>query len=34
MMKIVRSSAQSYDVAARRRLWTISEELTGVTSPV
>ncbi|GII56552.1 oxidoreductase [Planotetraspora thailandica] len=32
--KIVKSSAQSYDMAAQRRLWTISEELTAVTFPV
>ncbi|GAA1022001.1 putative short-chain dehydrogenase/reductase [Acrocarpospora pleiomorpha] len=32
--KVVKSSARSYDVAAQRRLWTISEDLTGVTFPV
>ncbi|GLW12545.1 hypothetical protein Misp01_76730 [Microtetraspora sp. NBRC 13810] len=32
--KVVRSSARSHDVTAQRRLWTISEELTGVTYPV
>ncbi|GAA4581256.1 SDR family NAD(P)-dependent oxidoreductase [Planotetraspora phitsanulokensis] len=32
--KIVKSSAQSYDEAAQRRLWLISEKLTAVTFPV
>lgn len=32
--KIVASSAQSHDVELQRRLWTISEELTGVSFPV
>lgn len=32
--KVVRSSAQSHDVELQRRLWTVSEELTGVTFPV
>ncbi|NAS23576.1 SDR family NAD(P)-dependent oxidoreductase [Herbidospora sp. NEAU-GS84] len=32
--KVVRSSPQSYDVAAQRRLWSSSEELTGVRFPV
>ncbi|SNT30826.1 NAD(P)-dependent dehydrogenase, short-chain alcohol dehydrogenase family [Streptosporangium subroseum] len=32
--KVVKSSARSYDTAAQRRLWTISEELTGVSFPV
>ncbi|CCK24779.1 Retinol dehydrogenase 13 [Streptomyces davaonensis JCM 4913] len=31
--KVVRSSAASYDLAAQRRLWDLSEELTGVTFP-
>jgi NAD(P)-dependent dehydrogenase (short-subunit alcohol dehydrogenase family) len=31
---VVASSAQSYDVAQQQRLWTVSEELTGVTFPV
>jgi hypothetical protein len=31
---LVRSSAQSHDADAQRRLWAISEELTGVTYPV
>lgn len=30
----VRSSPQSHDEAVQRRLWTVSEELTGVTYPV
>jgi hypothetical protein len=29
-----RSSRQSRDTAIQRRLWTVSEELTGVTFPV
>lgn len=29
--RLVTSSTQSYDVATQQRLWTISEELTGVT---
>ena len=32
--KVVDSSAQSHDEAIQRRLWTVSEELTGVTYPV
>ncbi|MGW0815856.1 SDR family NAD(P)-dependent oxidoreductase [Streptomyces viridiviolaceus] len=32
--KVVTSSATSHDVAAQRRLWAISEELTGVTFPL
>ena len=32
--KVVASSAQSHDEAIQRRLWTVSEELTGVTYPV
>ncbi|HUL98283.1 MAG TPA: SDR family NAD(P)-dependent oxidoreductase [Mycobacterium sp.] len=32
--KVVRSSEQSYDVDLQRRLWTLSEELTGVTFPL
>jgi NAD(P)-dependent dehydrogenase (short-subunit alcohol dehydrogenase family) len=31
---VVASSRPSHDVAAQRRLWTVSEELTGVTFPV
>ncbi|MEU0536798.1 SDR family NAD(P)-dependent oxidoreductase [Amycolatopsis tolypomycina] len=32
--QVVASSAQSYDAAVQRRLWTVSEELTGVKFPV
>ena len=32
--KLARSSGQSHDTAIQRRLWTVSEELTGVTYPV
>ncbi|HVQ49186.1 MAG TPA: SDR family NAD(P)-dependent oxidoreductase [Mycobacterium sp.] len=32
--KIVASSAASHDFAAQRRLWAVSEDLTGVVSPV
>ncbi|GAA1079430.1 SDR family NAD(P)-dependent oxidoreductase [Tsukamurella strandjordii] len=32
--KVVASSAQSYDLDLQRRLWSVSEELTGVTFPV
>ena len=32
--KVVASSAQSHDVELQRRLWTVSEELTGVEYPV
>jgi NAD(P)-dependent dehydrogenase (short-subunit alcohol dehydrogenase family) len=32
--KLVASSAQSHDADLQRRLWTVSEELTGVTFPV
>ena len=32
--KLVSSNAQSHDTAAQERLWTVSEELTGVTYPV
>jgi len=32
--KLVDSSAQSHDTAIQDRLWTVSEELTGVTYPV
>jgi NAD(P)-dependent dehydrogenase (short-subunit alcohol dehydrogenase family) len=32
--ELVRSSRQSHDAAVQRRLWTVSEELTGVTYPV
>lgn len=31
---VVASSAQSYNLDLQRRLWTVSEELTGVTFPV
>ena len=32
--EVVSSSKQSHDVAIQERLWTVSEELTGVTYPV
>jgi len=32
--KVVSSSAVSHDTAAQRRLWSVSEELTGVVYPV
>ncbi|WP_099038269.1 SDR family NAD(P)-dependent oxidoreductase [Mycobacterium neglectum] len=32
--KVVASSAQSHDEAIQRRLWTVSEELTGVNYPL
>jgi hypothetical protein len=32
--KLVSSTAQSHDEELQRRLWTVSEELTGVTYPV
>ena len=32
--KLVKSSKQSHDEAIQRRLWTVSEELTGVTYPL
>jgi hypothetical protein len=32
--KVVASSDQSHDVDMQRRLWTVSEELTRVVSPV
>jgi NAD(P)-dependent dehydrogenase (short-subunit alcohol dehydrogenase family) len=32
--KVVKSSAQSHDEDVQRRLWSVSEELTGVTYPV
>jgi NAD(P)-dependent dehydrogenase (short-subunit alcohol dehydrogenase family) len=32
--KVVASSGRSHDVAAQKRLWTVSEELTGVVFPV
>jgi NAD(P)-dependent dehydrogenase (short-subunit alcohol dehydrogenase family) len=32
--KVVKSSDQSHDEAIQRRLWAVSEELTGVTYPV
>ena len=31
---VVRSSARSHDADLQRRLWTVSEELTGVTCPI
>jgi len=32
--KLAESSGQSHDTAIQRRLWAVSEELTGVTFPV
>jgi hypothetical protein len=32
--KLVSSSAQSHDEAIARRLWSVSEELTGVSYPL
>ncbi len=32
--KVVSSSRQSHDEALQRRLWTVSEELTGVAYPL
>jgi NAD(P)-dependent dehydrogenase (short-subunit alcohol dehydrogenase family) len=32
--KLAKSSGQSHDTAIQRRLWTVSEELTGVTFPL
>ncbi|HEV8276290.1 MAG TPA: oxidoreductase [Streptosporangiaceae bacterium] len=32
--RLAKSSRQSHDTAIQRRLWTVSEELTGVTFPV
>jgi NAD(P)-dependent dehydrogenase (short-subunit alcohol dehydrogenase family) len=32
--KLAESSGRSHDTALQRRLWTVSEELTGVTFPV
>jgi NAD(P)-dependent dehydrogenase (short-subunit alcohol dehydrogenase family) len=32
--RVVKSSAQSHDAALQRRLWTVSEELTGVSFPI
>ena len=32
--KLAESSGRSHDTAIQRRLWTVSEELTGVTFPV
>ncbi|MEU0116196.1 SDR family NAD(P)-dependent oxidoreductase [Streptomyces bobili] len=32
--KVVKSSAQSHDRTVQQRLWTVSEDLTGVTFPV
>ena len=31
---VVTSSTASYDTEAQRRLWAVSEELTGVTFPI
>jgi hypothetical protein len=31
---LAESNGQSHDTAIQRRLWTVSEELTGVTFPV
>ena len=32
--KVVTSNARSHDAAVQRRLWSVSEELTGVVYPV
>jgi len=32
--KVVQSSKQSHDEQLQRRLWTVSEDLTGVKYPV
>ena len=32
--QVVASSEKSHDLALQRKLWTVSEELTGVTFPV
>jgi hypothetical protein len=32
--KLVHSSAQSHDREVQQQLWTVSEELTGVSFPV
>jgi hypothetical protein len=32
--KVVTSSDQSYDVGLQQRLWSVSEDLTGVTFPL
>ena len=32
--ELAHSSRRSHDTAIQRRLWTVSEELTGVTFPV
>jgi hypothetical protein len=32
--KVVASSAKSHDVEVQKRLWAVSEELTGVVYPV
>jgi hypothetical protein len=32
--KLVAPSSKSHDAALQRRLWAVSEELTGVTYPV
>jgi hypothetical protein len=32
--KLVKSSRRSHDTSVQRRLWTVSEELTGVMFPV
>lgn len=32
--RLVTSSPESYEIAVQRRLWAVSEDLTGVTSPI
>ncbi len=32
--KLVSSNGRSHDVASQKRLWAVSEELTGVTYPL
>ena len=32
--ELARSSRQSHDTALQHRLWTVSEQLTGITFPV
>jgi hypothetical protein len=32
--KVVKSNARSHDADLQKRLWAVSEELTGVTYPV
>ena len=32
--RVVQSSAQSHDADTQRRLWSVSEQLTGVTCPI